>query len=101
MAVDEVTLGGLLNTDSRDFDFDVAERVFANGAFVAVGDDGTVLRSVDGGQSWTLSATPGSADLSSIAYGSGVFVAVGGTSVYTSPDGAAWKTLFECDYQRA
>jgi len=36
VAVDEVTLGGLLNADSGDFDFDVAERVFANGAFVAV-----------------------------------------------------------------
>lgn len=60
------------------------------GAFVAVGDDGTILRSTDGGQSWTSASSPAATSLRGITYGGGLFVAVGGTSVFTSPDGLAW-----------
>ncbi len=60
------------------------------GNFVAVGDDGLIVRSVDGGQSWSPQSAPGTADLKSVAYGGGLFMAVGGTSVYTSPDGVTW-----------
>jgi hypothetical protein len=59
-------------------------------AFVAVGVNGTILRSTNGGLGWNQMTAPGSQTLESIAYGDGVFVAVGGTKVYTSPDGITW-----------
>lgn len=63
---------------------------YANGVFVAVGDNGTILRSTNNGLTWAPQTTPGIAYLRSITYGDGVFVAVGQTAVYTSPNGITW-----------
>ena len=60
------------------------------GVFVAVGDDGLVLRTTDGGESWTQLAALGLDDLDAVTWGDGVFVAVGDNSVFTSGDGVAW-----------
>lgn len=61
-----------------------------SGVFVAVGDSGRILRSTDGGATWATIPAPGSASLAALAYGGGRFMAVGGTSIYTSPDGLTW-----------
>ena len=58
--------------------------IFANGVFVAVGDDG-IKRSTDG-ISWKLQH-PGKQD--SVTFGNGVFVAVGSV-ISTSQDGITW-----------
>ena len=63
---------------------------YGTGAFVAVGDDGTILRSVDDGQTWAAMSAPGTTSLRSIAFSGSEFVAVGGTAIYTSPDGEVW-----------
>jgi hypothetical protein len=65
-----------------------------DGIRVAVGYYGTILRSTDG-HLWSPVAAGISDNLRSIAYGNGVFTAVGtapsGTAVvYTSPDGLSW-----------
>jgi len=69
---------------------------YGNGIFVAVGDDylvstiGKVLTSPDG-LAWTVASdlafTP-----SSITFGKGIFVAVGGGSIATSSDGVTWDS---------
>jgi hypothetical protein len=69
---------------------------YGNGTFVAVGDGGTILTSPDVA-SWTQ-RTSGGQSLYGVAYGKGLFVAVGGYSdpwssasvILTSPDGASW-----------
>jgi hypothetical protein len=50
--------------------------IFANGLFVAVGTDGTVLSSPDG-STWTTQNSGTFNFLSSVTYGNGLFVAVG------------------------
>lgn len=72
---------------------------YGNGVFVAVSQDGTnrVMRSVDGGSTWTPSTTgvPGLHQWSAVTYGNGVFVAVassGATRVIRSADGGATWT---------
>ena len=61
-----------------------------NGVFVAVGDSGWILRSLDG-TTWTLK-NPGTVnDLYSVTFGNNLFVAVGaGGTVLVSSDGATW-----------
>lgn len=69
-------------------------RVATNGAgvHIAVGDYGTILRSIDGGTSWTM-IDNGSHTLNGVAFGSGIFVAVGSHGrVLTSPDGLSWTS---------
>lgn len=60
------------------------------GTLVAVGDDSTMLRSTDSGATWTVQTAPATADLDSLDFGGGVFMAVGDTCVFTSADGASW-----------
>ncbi len=60
------------------------------GEFVAVGDDGLVLLSVDGGGTWTVQPVATSDDLDGVAWGEGVYVAVGETTVLNSSDGSTW-----------
>lgn len=81
----------------------IADFVYANGTFVAVGyRSGTdpynnfVLTSTDGA-TWTWrdvdTATSTARTLFSVAYGAGLFVAVGsGGFISTSPDGVTWTT---------
>lgn len=39
---------------------------------------------------WTVRTTPGNTNLRDVAYGAGLYVAVGDGAVMTSPDGASW-----------
>ncbi len=72
--------------------------VSGGGIFVTVGMFGTILTSADNGATWTSQASGLSADLDfyGIAYGNGMFVAVGenyasGTGqIMTSADGTTW-----------
>ncbi len=75
---------------------------YANGAFVAVGNEvnfdtqcncypphGIILGSMDG-VSWHDRFRAASNTLDGITYGNGLFVAVGGGIILTSPDGVDW-----------
>ncbi len=60
---------------------------FVNGAFLAVGPDGTMLSSTDG-QTWSQLDTGGTESLMGVAYGSGRYVAVGWAgALLSSADG--------------
>jgi len=72
--------------------------VYGNGKWVAVGgqwptftSQGCVYTSSDG-TNWTLQTLPsGTTQLTAVAFGNGLFVAVGlDGAIYTSTDGAAW-----------
>lgn len=68
--------------------YDVA---YGNGVFVAVGDAGTVLTSVDK-TNWISRFSGTSNGLYALTYGNGVFVAVApGKVIFTSQDGDAWS----------
>lgn len=61
------------------------------GAFVAAGQGGRVVRSVDGGLSFSLITSPSSANFWAVTYGNSEFMAVGeGGIVMRSPDGVTW-----------
>lgn len=74
-------------TDKR-----LTDVAYGNGYFVAVGEEGTILRSPNGAD-WSPVSSGTVARLDAIAFGNGVFVAVGGLGnkpMFTSPDGANW-----------
>lgn len=64
------------------------------GKLVAVGERGKVFVSSDGGESWAQNSVKKGFDIRKVAYGKGMFVAVGWgspfPSVVTSPDGMNW-----------
>jgi hypothetical protein len=67
---------------------------YGNGMYVAVGSFAAVVSSSDG-NSWTSHNIPTNADLTSVTYGNGTFVAVadgGFHRVVTSSNGADWTT---------
>ena len=70
---------------------------YGNGVFVAVGYNGTIARSTDGGATWgSLISNPfGSSIIASIAYGNGVFVAgtTDGKIARSLDGGATWGSL--------
>jgi photosystem II stability/assembly factor-like uncharacterized protein len=63
-------------------------------AWVA-GDQGTVLKTLDGGATWQVVPTTGTATLRAVAVASegGVFVAGDGTLRYTADSGAHWRSV--------
>ncbi|MCM2274578.1 MAG: immunoglobulin domain-containing protein [Candidatus Didemnitutus sp.] len=63
--------------------------IYGDSAFVAVGNSGTIWRSTTGA-SWSAAFSGTTANLNDVAYGSGLFVAVGAGVVLTSPDGLTW-----------
>jgi hypothetical protein len=66
--------------------------VYANGLFVVVGQNGTILTS-SSGTAWTSRTSGTSVALFGITYANGLFVAVGdGGAVFTSPDGVTWAS---------
>ena len=65
------------------------EVVFGGGVFVATAGGTNVVRSVDGGASWSAATPP--AGIDGITFGQGHFVAVGGSKVLTSSDERAWS----------
>src|SRR5262245_11849962 len=65
---------------------------FGAGTFVAVGANGTIFTSVNGGP-WNPIASGVSNTLRAVAYGGGIFVAAGENGVLAiSPDGVNWTT---------
>ncbi len=89
------------------------EGVAVNGqTAVAVGERGRILYSTDGGTTWNVAASTATNGFSSVTWGGGRFVAVGGTpaQVFTSADGIqwtdtsagagllSWQTLAKVDY---
>lgn len=77
--------------------------------FVTVGDSGTIYYSQDGGGHWTLAASSlgdiTSLKLLDVAYGNGLFVAVGNNGdgsqvLLTSPDGDSWNDHTPVDQGR-
>lgn len=69
---------------------DLYDIAYANGIFVAVGENGTILRSVDG-ISWQPCTSGISTSLNGIIYGNGLFVAIGSSGkILTSTDGSDW-----------
>lgn len=62
------------------------------GMFVAVGDNGTLLTSIDNGTTWTNGKiNNGATSLSAVTFGR-QFIAVGDSGgIFTSTDGATWK----------
>lgn len=68
---------------------------YGNVAWVAAGDGGRGVRSVDGGVTWTAVNMPdtppyNTSTIDGLTFGNGLFVAVGSTKVFTSPDGLNW-----------
>ena len=64
----------------------VGDCAFGEGVYVAAGGAGLLARS-DDGLSWTRGGDPGGAHLRAVAYGAGVFVAVGADRRVVSDDG--------------
>ncbi|HVU99751.1 MAG TPA: hypothetical protein VHH88_00215, partial [Verrucomicrobiae bacterium] len=74
--------------------------VFANGIYVAVGDLGTILTSVDGAH-WERRASGVSDMLRDCAYGAGTYVAVGDFgAVWTSTDLVNWTPQYAGTFYR-
>ena len=64
------------------------------GNFVAVGFGGIIAFSSNSGTSWTSEANPfGGSAIYSVAYGTGIFVAVGSGKIARSTDGQSWGSL--------
>ncbi len=76
--------------------------VFGNNSFVAVGDNGSLYVSTDG-ENWEKKeinetvngqSQPLTADLKGVAYGNGLYMAVGGTRVLRSTNAINWQTVY-------
>src|SRR6266478_562933 len=65
---------------------------YANGRFFAVGDLGTILVSSNG-TDWSLSQSGVPNHLYSLAYGNGVYAAVGSSSIVVSTNGDNWENV--------
>ncbi|WP_135553907.1 dockerin type I domain-containing protein [Paenibacillus cymbidii] len=73
---------------------------FGGGQFVVVGNGGSVMTSADGYE-WTERTSNANTDFKAVAYGNGVYVAVGVKSdmgmnygsIYRSPDGITWTQM--------
>jgi len=65
---------------------------YGNGTFVAVGNAGTILTSLDGGVTWTPQTVSPTNNLNGVTHGAnGLFVAVGDQGIiFHSHDGISW-----------
>jgi len=69
----------------------VAVQLAVGYTFVATGDNGTVIRSVDNGATWSVQNSTSPANLLALSATPSQFLAVGsGGAVLTSPDGVTW-----------
>jgi len=62
---------------------------YANGQFIAVGDNGSIFESADG-INWNNHSVATSGSFSGVAFGNELYVAAGSVAA-TSPDGVAWS----------
>ncbi|MCJ7500641.1 hypothetical protein MUP29_10320 [bacterium] len=72
---------------------------FADGRFVAVGQNGQVLTSATG-ESWQGISTPASNTLFDVTYGNGTWVAVGNNSAFWATDINSWSATDLLDISR-
>lgn len=76
---------------------DYRDSCYGGGIYAAVGLYGTILTSVDEGETWQFAygGNFGDPDLKGVTYGNGKFVAVGSNYIYTKESGQNWssKTL--------
>ena len=65
---------------------------FGNNAFVAVGDNGTIVRSTDNGSTWDNVTSPTSNFLIGLGFGYNTFVAAGtyGNILRSTDNGSSW-----------
>ncbi|HYF79919.1 MAG TPA: hypothetical protein VD973_22640, partial [Symbiobacteriaceae bacterium] len=70
---------------------DLKDVSFGNGRWVAVGDKGTIITSMDGIK-WNLSKSGTDEDITGVTFGDGKFVAVGRNSALVSTDGVNWTS---------
>jgi photosystem II stability/assembly factor-like uncharacterized protein len=69
----------------------VAVQVASSYVYVATGNNGTILRSIDAGATWAAQASATTANLLAVSPTSSQFLATGaGGAVVTSPDGVTW-----------
>ena len=78
------SIGGweLINAQLNDM-------AYGSSVYVAVGEEGFILRSVDG-DSWEKVESGVDGDLHAVVYGNGTFVATGERTTLISPDGLDW-----------
>ena len=68
---------------------------FAQGLFIAVGNNGVILLSQDGGVTWSIDNTVTTKDLNSVKYLNNNWIIVGDRgTVLTSTDGIIWSTYY-------
>ena|SRR2546426_406544 len=82
--------------DSKTEDQALNDIVYGTGLFVAVGSGGTIVTSTDGAN-WTPQNSGTTANIELIAYGSGIFLAMGVSSnptysIVRSDDGTNWTS---------
>ena len=82
--------GGWTSPSIRDI-------AYGGGTFVAVGDNGRIAYSSNGGRNWTevANSTFGDTKINSVAFGNNTFVAVGhtGKAAYSTNNGATWTAV--------
>ena len=67
--------------------------IYAENTFVAVGDEGTIITSIDG-ILWTSRTSSTPANLKEVTYGNNMFVTVGASgTILTSSDGIDWTEI--------
>jgi hypothetical protein len=72
--------------------YDLYKVTYGNGLYVAVGDAGTILTSLDG-TSWTYRTFADGPGLKSVIYGNHQYLTVGNSgTALSSPDGIAWTS---------
>src|SRR5205814_6013994 len=76
--------------DSGAADLLLMAVTYADGAFVAVGENGLILTSRDA-VTWTMAVSGTQTSLSGVTHGNGNFAVVGGSEILTSPDGITWS----------
>ena len=70
---------------------DINSVAFGARRYVAVGDEGAIFSSSDGGATWSRKDSKTTRNLWSVIYGNNLFVAVGsGNIIRTSPNGEEW-----------
>ena len=84
--------GSSWSTDTAGFSSRINRVRFLNGLFIAVGTSGELATSANG-TDWTQRTMTGwsTTEIQDVAYGAGLYVAVGGLLSATSADGATWS----------
>ena len=87
-STDGLTWTSRTPTDGGEAWTDIA---YGNGTFVAIAPNGYARYSTNGGTTWTRSSLQAIfTSISALAFGNGIFVAVGISASYTSSDGITW-----------